>query len=66
MTAKDLAKHLGHTGNLSIAEFSIRVKVMDARLVYGRVQYQVAGHGGNEGLAWVDAGRVRLDEPTNA
>jgi len=61
MTAKEMIVNIGRNGMLSTPDFDIRVTVMDARLTYGRVQYRVAGIDGNEGQAWVDAGRVTVE-----
>jgi hypothetical protein len=57
-----LAEAVGRTGTLRTREekFKIKVRILDARRVYGRLEYLVTPEGG-EGKAWTAATRVRLE-----
>jgi hypothetical protein len=59
MTAKELAAILGKVGKYSIHGVVFPVVIMDARKVYGRLDYQVMPLNGS-GLAWFAADRITL------
>lgn len=54
MTATQLTEHIGKTVeyHLSSPALTISVRIKDARVSYGKPQYQVEPVGGH-GLAWV-------------
>jgi len=61
-TTATLAHTIGRIGALTTerSQLSIRVRVIDARTVYNRTDFQIEPTDGT-GRAWVDAARVRLD-----
>lgn len=61
MTARELAQNIGGHGVLSVAGLRVRVKVLDVRQAFGRIDYLVTPiAGSNE--KWVQADGVKLDE----
>ncbi len=62
MTAREMAANIGKVGMLRVEgnAFGLAVTITDARLTYGRVHYLVTGDKPNEGSAWVDAARVKV------
>lgn len=66
MTAADLASHVGKRGVCSISlgergrhRLLVRVKILDARRVYGRTDLLVTPEAGS-GVAWVVSSRVEV------
>lgn len=62
MDAKQQAGYIGRTGTLPLRGARARVKIMDAREGWGRLDLFVAPVAG-EGAAWMAAYRVQLDAP---
>lgn len=63
MTAKQASNYLGRTGHLTIkasdGAIQVKVTVLDAREVWGRLDLFVRGDGTS--AAWVQASRVTLE-----
>lgn len=65
-TASELAAHMGRVGTMTVVgALRMRVKVIDARANYNRLDYRVAPEipAAGDGDAWVFATRVELDDP---
>lgn len=62
MNTSELAKTIGQTGTLSGRrnEFSTTVRIIDAKMSYGRILYQVTPISGT-GTVWVDSNRVKIE-----
>ena len=66
MTAQELIGVIGKVGlwatgrREGVRFLRVRVKVVDARVVFGRKDYRIEPTDG-EGTAWVDAGQVVMD-----
>lgn len=64
MSAAELGKYVGAVGLLDLTAsgvpFSVPVSVVDARRVFGRLDFLAEPVGGR-GRAWVAADRVRLE-----
>jgi hypothetical protein len=58
-TTNDLAHATGRTGTLVTGDgnLKVRVRILDSRVAYGRIQYQVTPTDG-AGEKWVDEARV--------
>lgn len=64
MKVSELAGLIGREGVIRMSKgFTARVRVLDARMNYGKLQYLVTSASG-EGKAWVEARRVAFDEET--
>jgi len=60
MTAREIAELLDKEATLASHEgFSVRVRIVNAREVFGRIDVLVEPVAG-EGTAWVSADRVRI------
>ena len=57
MTFKEASKAVGRDGMLYSDGMLFPVRIVDARRVFGRIDYQVSPIGGS-GSKWVDANRV--------
>lgn len=60
-TGRELAAAIGRSGACMTDIGTVSVRVLDARHVFGRLDYQVAPEAGS-GAAWVSAERVQLAE----
>lgn len=63
MTASELASWVGADGTLDADGLKVAVRIIDARQVYGRLQFLVTPMHG-EGARWVDASRVMVKRTT--
>lgn len=63
-TVKELARLIGRTGEIELEGFTIAVRVLDAKIMIGGVQLEVAPiHGG--GTRWIEQRRVQFTEALN-
>ena len=65
MSVAELARVIGQTGTLSVdvsggAGWRVPCEVVDARLVWGRVQYRVSPVGSVGSPVWVESSRVEV------
>lgn len=60
-TAAELVSVINSNGFLTVDEFRIKVKIKDARTVFGRTDYLVEPIEG-EGEKWVSSERVSVSE----
>jgi hypothetical protein len=54
-----MAESIGKMGLLTVDTLRIRVTVLDARLIFGRTDFQVTPVDG-QGEMWVESSRVKL------
>ncbi len=57
MTVKELAANIGKKGFLNIDNMQVHIEIIDARQVFGRVDFQVTPCDGN-GNNWVESRRL--------
>jgi hypothetical protein len=61
------AAMVGRVGQLRTGEgFVIWVRVLDVRMAYGRMEFQVIAHMTGEGTAWVRTDRVDFSSAEDA
>ena len=58
-TANVMAQRIGETASYHVGDLSFQVYILDARLSWGRVHYQVQPVAG-DGAKWVDADSLQI------
>jgi len=58
MTVKELAANIDKHGFLDIGNMQVKVRIIDVRQVFGRIDYNVTPTDGN-GNIWVESNRVK-------
>lgn len=62
MNAKQMVEKMGRTGHIHArGEMTVHVRVVDVKVSYGRVRYEITALAGN-GTAWVDEDTITFDE----
>lgn len=64
MSAVELATWIGRTGQLSIKDMSVAVRITDVRQVWNRTDVLIVPLAGT-GMTWVALDSLQLDEVTS-
>ncbi len=59
VSVREMSKCLGQFGHYRIGVMQVQVKIVDARMSYGVLQYQIQPSAG-KGVIWVNAGSVEV------
>jgi len=60
MSAKELTQYVGKLGGYRVGELRVNVRILDARVSFGRLDLEIAPIAGN-GAQWVSADSVKLE-----
>jgi hypothetical protein len=61
MTATELAKYINREGDWQTGELRVRVKIVDVKKAYGRLDYRITPIAGS-GEQWINGEAVKLDK----
>ena len=61
MTVKEMSQNIDKVGRVDLEGLKVQVMVVDARMSYGQMQYQIQPVSG-AGAKWVMADRVYISE----
>lgn len=61
MSVKEMAANIGKVGLLSIQSLRVRVTVLDVRVTFGRIDFQVTPVDG-QGDVWIESSRVSFED----